>query len=227
MKARIRKKKIPIKTISIKEEDVEKPTEANICVMCRCHNECTNCKDEQASLSSFATPSLCSLSSILLSEPFPISNTNLLRSTSTTILSSSSSISSHARTKKEIHQQHFQDQHHNRHPPHHLQRPQKVTPSNNVKKYSNLSDVNSSNFFKKIMFRTSFATTNCCSEENVKKSDYKRNNVFNWFKQKILNLFVIFIILNLLTTLFISSIPIARVNAAGEVRLKNQGGVGE
>lgn len=172
-----------------------KPTEAKICVMCRCHTECTNCKDEQASpLSSISNKYLSSATN---------TTTSLSSCAPEASLSSSSSIAEETKSNSSSS---FDSN------------------SNIFKKYSNsnLSEVKS---LRNVMFRTSLVTNS--GDDDSGKS--RQNHLLT---QRILSLFVIFISMNLLTTLFISTITITGVDAATgsntrEVRLKKQEGIGE
>lgn len=217
VKARIRKKKLPRMfpslttgvVMEMNNNQQQKPTEAKICVMCRCHTECTNCKDEQASPLSSKT---CS-SSFLISNKYlsaAATATSLSSSSSSaeaepSFLSSSSSEAESSETKSSTSSSSSSNLNSN---------------TNIYKKYSNLSEVKSS-----MMFRTSLVTNSC--GDNSGKS--RQNHLL---KQRILSLFVILISMNLLTTLLISTITIKGVYAAvggsnGEVRLKKQEGHGE
>lgn len=199
LKARIRKKKFSRVFLENEEQPQQqqkKPTEAKICVMCRCHTECTNCKDEQAS-------PLSSISNIYLSSATitPTTTTSLSSCASEASLSSSIAEETKSNSSSSF-----------------------DSNSNNFKKYSNsnLSEVKS---LRNVMFRTSLVTNS--GDDDSGKS--RQNHLLT---QRILSLFVIFISMNLLTTLFISTITITGVDAATgsntrEVRLKKQEGIGE
>ncbi|KAL5273262.1 InR family protein [Megaselia abdita] len=215
VKARIRKKKFSrLLKMSPSSEEVAKeqqnqqtkPIEAKICVMCRCHTECTNCKDEQASLL-LSTSSLTSSSS---SESYFKSNkyfTSAAAAETTSSLSSiSSSIEKNDRKSSLNSNSNFNtNSNFNSY-------------SNINKKYSNLSEVKSSSYLSSVMFRTSSLVSRFGFGE-----DSGKNKPRNFLKQRILSLLVIFISMNLLTTLFISTIT--GVNGAGAIEGGSNGEV--